>query len=61
MKKEEIKELTETLQKQINALDNLLDNTTIQCSDEVILFRLRMEIFRQLKESKSTARNSVNN
>lgn len=58
-------EKIKTLQKQINALDNLLDNmpytSLVNHNNEVVLFKLRMQIFNQLKELKSTARNSVNN
>tara|TARA_R110002020_G_scaffold225959_1_gene436274 strand:- start:177 stop:365 length:189 start_codon:yes stop_codon:yes gene_type:complete len=54
----------ETLRNQINALDNVLKNMTnkkwdsSEC-DEVIIFRMRQRILKELIECKSTARNSV--
>ena len=54
----------ETLQKQIKALDNVLENMTNKKwessdSDEVIIFRMRQRIFRKLQTLKSAARNSI--
>ena len=54
----------ETLQKQIKALDNVLENMTNKKwessdSDEVIIFRMRQRIFRKLQTLKSAARNYI--
>ena len=54
----------ETLQKEIKALDNVLENMTNKKwessdSDEVIIFRMRQRIFRKLQTLKSAARNSI--
>jgi hypothetical protein len=54
----------ETLRKEIKALDNVLENMTDKKwessdSDEVIIFRMRQRILKELTDLKSTARNSV--
>ena len=56
----------ETLQKQIKALDNVLENMTNKKwessdSDEVIIFRMRQRIFRKLQTLKSASRNYIKN